>query len=292
MEGEFLMTISRTIKDGIHFLLTNLPPRRTVSRWMGRLSRIQNPSWTRLALWVWQRFDRLELDDSPPCQYASVHDCFIRPLKPGARAIDPDPETLTSPCDGILGAFGRVQAGHLYQIKGQNYRIDELIGVGRDTHGWQNGHFMTIRIKSSMYHRFHAPAAGQLLNVQHFTGDAYNVTPATLRWIDRLFCKNERACLTYHLAPGDCIAMVPVAAILVAGIRLHALDGIDWLGDQRVTTPPKPASYVKGEELGWFEHGSTIVMLTPAHWEPLPSLRQGDRLWMGQALFRRGDASP
>jgi phosphatidylserine decarboxylase len=280
------MTIAQALKDRLLFILTNLPPRRTYSRWMKRLSQIRNPTWTRMALWFWQRFDVLELDDSPPCRYHSIHDCFIRPLRPGARIVDPDAQVWTSPCDGIVGAFGRIHEGKLYQIKGRGYEIEELIGHRADIQRWHNGHFVTIRIKSGMYHRFHAPAQGELLQVQYFKGDAYNVTPPTLRWIDRLFCKNERACLTYRVSStGEVIALVPVAAVLVAGIRLHALQDTDWMRDRHVTTPHAPIPYAKGQEMGWFEHGSTIVVLTSPLWAPLASLKEGDRLRMGQALF-------
>jgi phosphatidylserine decarboxylase len=281
------MTIFHNLTDRMNFVLTNMPPRRTLSRWMGHLSRIENRSWTRIALWVWDRFDPLELDDSPPKQYKSIHECFIRPLKPGARLIDTDSSTWTSPCDGIVGAFGRIRDGQLYQIKGQNYRIDELIGSEHDDSPWKHGHFVTIRIKSCMYHRFHAPASGELLRVKYFTGDAYNVNPPALRWVERLYCKNERACLTFRVNGQDHIALIPVAAILVAGIRLNAWRGDDWMIDQRVTSSEPPTPYVKGQEMGWFEHGSTIVILTPAHWAPLESLKEGGRIRMGQALFRR-----
>ena len=283
------MTKSNQVKDLFHVLLTNLPPRRTLSRWMGHLSRYQSRTWTRLAIWIWQRFDPLELQDSPPCQYNSLHECFIRPLKPGVRQIDADPQVLSSPCDGILGAFGRIQAGQLHQIKGRHYRLDELLGPVPDSHPWQNGYYMTIRIKSSMYHRFHAPAHGALQAIRYFTGDAYNVTPATLRWIDRLFCKNERACLTYQIGPQDRIALIPVAAILVAGIRLHAVPDDNWMGHGQLTPLTPPQVYEKGQEMGWFEHGSTIVIVTSERWQPLISLKTGDRLHLGQAVFELAD---
>jgi phosphatidylserine decarboxylase len=283
------MTMIQRMAEHLNFALTNLPPRRSWSRWMGYLSKIENRTLTRMALWVWNRFDPLELNDSPPNRYKSIHECFIRPLNPGARQVDATPEVLTSPCDGVVGAFGRVVAGQLFQIKGKIYRIDELIGAGHGEPGWLDGHFMTIRIKSNMYHRFHAPATGELRRVRYFSGDAYNVNPTTLRRVDRLFCKNERACLTYQLDTHETIALIPVAAIWVAGIRLHALSGQEWMNDGQVTQCEPGVPYAKGQEMGWFEHGSTIVILTPSQWRPSDGLSEGDRLWMGQALFQRDD---
>jgi phosphatidylserine decarboxylase len=281
------MTYPHTLKDHINFVLTNLPPRRALSRWMGRLSKIENRAWTRMALWIWNRFDPLEFDDTVNTCFKSVRDCFIRPLKPGARRIDIRPDIWTSPCDGIVGAQGRIQDGQLFQIKGKNYRIEELIGQELAHAEWTNGHFMTIRIKSGMYHRFHAPADGKLLSAKYFSGDAFNVNPPALRWVDRLYCKNERACLTYQVSDGDLIALIPVAAILVAGIQIPALSQLDWGIDQKVTQVNPAVPFEKGQEMGWFEHGSTIVILTPAHWAPLSALKTGDRLLMGQALFQR-----
>lgn len=283
------MTIFQRMAEHLNFALTNLPPRRAWSRWIGYLSKIENRTLTRTALWVWNRFDPLELNDSPPTRYKSIRECFIRPLNPGARQVDAAPEVLTSPCDGVAGAFGRIVAGQLFQIKGKTYRIDELIGSGHGEQRWLDGHFMTIRIKSSMYHRFHAPARGELRQVRYFSGDAYNVNPTTLRRVDRLFCKNERACLTYQLDTGETIALIPVAAIWVAGIRLHALGGHEWMNDGQVTVCEPGVPYTKGQEMGWFEHGSTIVILTPPEWRPSDGLSEGDRLWMGQALFQRCD---
>lgn len=283
------MTTFQRMADRLNFALTNLPPRRSWSRLMGRLSQIENRTLTRVALWVWNRFDPLELSDSPPTDYKSIRECFIRPLKQGVRPVDPNPNVLTSPCDGVVGAFGRVMAGQLFQIKGKTYRLDELIGASHGEQSWLDGNFMTIRIKSNMYHRFHAPANGELIRARYFAGDAYNVNPPALRQVDRLFCKNERACLTYQLNKQEAIALIPIAAIWVAGIRLHALCGQNWMNDEQVTVCEPAAPYHKGQEMGWFEHGSTIVVLTPPNWQPSDGIKEGDRLWMGQALFERND---
>jgi phosphatidylserine decarboxylase len=280
------------VADALNFWLTNGLPRRRASVWMGRLSRYRNRWLTPLMLWVWNRFDPIELADSPPQQYACLRDCFVRPLLPGARVIDADPDTLCSPCDGIVGAHGRVEDNQMVQIKGKPYDLTELVGELPADDPLRNGTFVTIRIKSSMYHRFHAPAHGWLTRVRHFAGDAYNVNPPALRRIDRLYCKNERASLTLRMHTGEELAVVTVAAILVAGIRIHALHGSDWMGAQQPVCLGTPAHFDKGQEMGWFEHGSTIVLIVPAGFSLVGSLQTGDRLYMGQALLRRVTPTP
>ncbi len=275
----------QTWQEWLNFMLTNLGPRRRVSVWMGRISRIESPLLTRLAIWIWNRFDRLELKDSPAQTYTSIQACFTRAIRPETRPIDADPGVLVSPCDAILGAHGRIQDQRLYQIKGKPYDLEELIGPVPADHHWRQGYFVTLRIKSNMYHRFHAPAEGQLLQAQHRSGDAWNVNPAALKRVDALYCKNERACLTYQTTSGDTLALVPVAAIWVAGIRVHALHGMAWHDTPTGFTPSPAPFYAKGEEMGWFEHGSTIVMIAPHSYQLVSGWREGDRIKMGQALL-------
>jgi phosphatidylserine decarboxylase len=273
--------------EWLQFKLTNLGPRRWTSVMMGRLSRIDSPVLTRLAMWIWNRFDPLELDDSPTQTYRSIQACFTRPIRAETRPIDAASDVLVSPCDGILGAHGRIEQGQLFQIKGKPYGLEELIGPVPPAHPWHQGRYATVRIKSNMYHRFHAPAQGQLIQAWHRSGDAWNVNPATLKRVDRLFCRNERACLTYRLENGQILAMVPVAAIWVAGIRVHALQGLNWHDSTERISLTADHTCAKGEEMGWFEHGSTIVMIVPPGYELLPGWQEGDRLKMGQALWRR-----
>ena len=146
-------------------------------------------------------------------------------LVEGARPVDPDPSLCTSPCDAIVGACGRVEDGQLYQAKGFPYRLDELFGPSQDTTPFHDGLFVTLRLTSAMYHRFHAPHDLDVEHVTYLSGDTWNVNPIALQRVERLFCRNERAVLRTRLqASGAPIALVPVAAILVASLRLHCLD--------------------------------------------------------------------
>ena len=272
--------------EDLNFLLTNRIPRLALTRFMGWFSQIRHP-WVRdLSLAAWRSFAQLDLSEARKTQFDSLHDCFIRELKPGARTVDSAPAVLTSPCDGIVGAMGRVENGKLFQAKGFPYTLKDLLGDQASSEHWQEGCFITIRITSSMYHRFHAPYDGKLKRVQYFSGDTWNVNPIALKRVEKLFCKNERALLETEIGPQAYpVALVPVAAVLVASIRLHALDGLlrhVARGQQVVSCD---SAFVKGQELGWFQHGSTILIFTPPSFDFVDGIQEGKRLRMGQALM-------
>ncbi len=137
-----------------------------------------------------------------------------------------------------------------------------------------------------MYHRLHAPHDCGVERVTYISGDTWNVNPIALRRIEKLFCKNERAVIETRLANGDLLTLVPVAAILVASIRLECLHGPLDLAYRGPNVMTCNARYRKGDEMGWFEHGSTIVMLAPAAWSFVESVQSGCIIRMGEPLFR------
>jgi phosphatidylserine decarboxylase len=200
--------------------------------------------------------------------------------------VDPDPAVTVSPSDGIIGAFGTIRDGELYQIKGAPYSLIDLVADPALVAAHRNGKFITLRLTSSMYHRFHAPHDAHVEHVTLIHGDTWNVNPIALKRVERLFCKNERAVIRTHLKTGEAFTIVPVAAILVASIRLHFLDLV--LSGQ-TTGPlqfPCDVNVTKGEELGWFEHGSTIILLAPEHFEFSDNVAEWQRIRAGEALFR------
>jgi len=272
------------MQESANFILTNRVPRLFSSWLMGKISKIKTPCFARPALWLWRQCAELNLHEAQRQQFNSIHDCFTRALKPGMRPIA-EHARGTSPCDGILGAHGLVENGSLLQVKGFSYAIEELL-VDPDIAMKFHGHrYVTIRITASMYHRMHSPLEGVVDQVDYIHGDTWNVNPVALKRVEKLFCKNERAVLSGKTAQGEPFAIVPVAAILVAGIRLHCTGRVfnqSDRGPQRVRTH---TPIHKGEELGWFEHGSTIVLLVPPGWNLAHGLAEGSRLFMGQALF-------
>lgn len=273
-------------QEDLNFLLTNRVPRQALTHFMGWFSQIRSPWLARVSIAVWRLFTELDLSDARKQRFDSLHDCFTRELVAGARPVDPDPQLLTSPSDGIVGECGRVQDGQLFQAKGLSYRIEELFGPGQDTEPFRQGVWVTLRLTSSMYHRFHAPADCEIEHVRYISGDTWNVNPIALQRVERLFCRNERAVLRARLQGTDQpIALVPVAAILVASIRLHFLDvllHLRWRGPHDM---PCQAQARKGQELGWFQHGSTILVFAPEGFELAPGIATGTRIRMGEPLM-------
>lgn len=278
------------LQEDLNFLLTNRIPRIAATRLMGRLSRWRNPGFVRLALRVWRLFTDLDLSEAAPARYDSLQAVFTRALRPGARPVDPDPRLITSPCDAIVGACGPVVAGQVWQAKGFPYAAAELFGEAARAAPFEGGCFVTLRLTSAMYHRFHAPADARLDHVTYLAGDAWNVNPIALRRVQRLFCRNERAVLRLRLTAGPTLALVPVAAVLVASIRLHALNVLLHLRWNGPTEMPCDAAVRKGEELGWFEHGSTIIVFAPPGVSLVEGIVPGRVLRMGEPLMRLSSA--
>src|SRR6266481_2519805 len=216
-----IMTIKALIsavsqQEDLNFLLTNRIPRAAATRFMGWFSKIENPLVRDLSIACWRLFSDLDLSEAKATRFKSLHDCFTRKLRPGLRPADPDPSIVVSPSDGIVGAFGRIADTELFQIKGAPYSLLDLLGDPALVEQHRNGSFVTLRLTSSMYHRFHAPYDAHIERVTLIHGDVWNVNPIALKRVERLFCKNERAVIRTHLASGEALTLVPVAAILVA----------------------------------------------------------------------------
>jgi phosphatidylserine decarboxylase len=278
---------SLTQQEDLNFLLTNRIPRAALTRFMGWFSKIENPLVRDASIACWRLFSDLDLSEAKKTEFKSLHDCFTRELRSGLRPVDPDPSVVVSPSDGIVGAHGRIRDTELFQIKGAPYSLLDLLGDPELVERHRNGRFLTLRLTSSMYHRFHAPYDARIERVTFVHGDVWNVNPIALKRVERLFCKNERAVIETRLPSGEALTLVPVAAILVASIRLHFLDLT--LNAQRsgANVFPCDASVQKGDELGWFEHGSTIIVLAPEDFEFAATISEGARVKAGEALLRK-----
>lgn len=273
--------------EKLNFLLCNRIPRRFCSRFMGWFSKIQNPVIYRISMWVWRLFaDDFRLHEARKQTFDSLHDCFTRELKPGSRPLDPDPAVLVSPCDAVVGESGEIDGLSVLQAKGFPYRIDELLGDKADAESLRNGIYVTLRLKSSMYHRFHAPCNAQLSQVRHISGDTWNVNPIALKMVERLFCRNERAVIKLQPdSESGQVTLVAVAAILVSSIKIH---GVTERLNRKRHGPQMVQCFrhvVKGEEMGYFEHGSTIIVLAQGPYRLMPHVRTGSLIRMGQALI-------
>jgi phosphatidylserine decarboxylase len=273
-------------QEDVNFLLTNRIPRRLVTRFVGWFSKIEQPVIRDLSIGLWRVFSGLDLSEAKDTRFRSMHDCFTRALKDGARPVDGNPGILTSPCDAIVGACGTIAGTDLYQIKGFPYSLDDLLNDAELAQTHRNGRFVTLRLTSGMYHRFHAPHDCRVDQVTYISGDTWNVNPIALKRVEKLFCKNERAVLKTTLtATGHAVTLVPVAAVLVASIRLHFLDVLLHLRRRGPNVMPCAATLKKGEEMGWFEHGSTIIVFAPESFSLCDGVKEGASIRMGEPLM-------
>ncbi len=275
------------LQEDLNFLLTNRLPRRYATLFMGWFSQIEQPLVRDLSIATWKLFaDDLQLDEAESQTFRTLRELFIRKLKRGARTIDADVSVLTSPCDAIVGACGRVTGKQALQAKGFAYPLLDLLGnherVARHEDGW----YVTLRLKSDFYHRFHAPCDGQLRHVTYISGDTWNVNPIALKRVEQLFCKNERAVLDLETPMRDvALTLVPVAAILVASMRIHGLPETLDLRYRGPNEIPCNVAFQKGDELGYFQSGSTIVVFSSGNVSLAPNIHEGARIRMGEPLL-------
>ena len=274
-------------QEDVNFLLTNRLPRRLATRFIGWFSRIEHPIVRDLSLRVWRFFADLDLSEAKQKRFRSMHDCFTRELKDGARPVDTDPAILVSPCDAIVGASGQVKDGQVLQVKGLPYAVDDLLADASLAAKVRNGCYVTLRLTSGMYHRFHAPHDLVVTGVTHIGGDTWNVNPIALKRVERLFCRNERAVIQATLATGaHTVVLVPVAAILVAGIKLRFLDLTNVRRDAGQQRFSIRATLPKGVEMGWFEHGSTILVFAPEGFTLCDRIIPNATIRAGQGLMQ------
>ena len=275
-------------QEDINFLLTNRIPRRLATRFMGWFSKIEHPLVRSLSIGTLRFFaGHLNLHEAKKTHFTSLHDCFVRELKDGARAIDARPDVLVSPCDAIVGALGSIQGSTLIQAKGFPYTLEDLLGDPQLAATYRDGRFITLRLTASMYHRFHAPYDCAVDEVIYVSGDTWNVNPIALKRIERLFCRNERAVVHMRLdGSRERLTLVPVAAILVASIHFGFLDNplnLRYEGPNRL---PCHVVFQKGDEMGHFAHGSTIIVLATGGLELCENVLEGRLIRMGEGLLR------
>ena len=276
--------------EQLNFLITNRIPRRYMTLFMGWFSRIENPLVSYLSITLWRFFaDDLNLEESRQQKFKSMHECFTRELKDGVRPVNRSKEIITSPCDAIVGACGKIKGNEIYQAKGFPYTLYDLLNSTELTEKYRDGSFVTLRLQSSMYHHFHAPCDCNINQLTYISGDTWNVNPVALKRVEKLFCKNERAIINLNLDNTELsITLVPVAAILVASMRFKCLSTTLDLKYKGPNIIPCNASYLKGENMGNFQQGSTIIVFANKPFKLHESITEGQRINLGEALFRTG----
>lgn len=277
-------------------------PKHALSRLIGWLAAAEAGPLTR---WVIRRFvAHYKVDMNEAAQpelgaYPSFNAFFTRALAPDARPIDNTPDSLVMPVDGAISQLGAITEGEIFQAKGHTYSAQALLGGDNAlAQRFQHGQFITIYLSPRDYHRIHMPVAGQLRKMIYVPGELFSVNPATARNIPGLFARNERVCCVFDTAVGPMV-MVLVGATIVASIETV------WSG---TVTPPRGSDVFswdypatgdnaialdKGEEMGRFKLGSTVVLLFAEqaiefldHWQA----ESPTRLGQGMATVTSNDA--
>ncbi len=223
-----------------------------------------------------------------PAAYASFNDFFTRALKPDARPICAGPNTIACPADGAISQLGPIQNGRIFQAKGRDYSLMELLGGDAAmAQPFHNGQFATIYLSPKDYHRVHMPLAGDLTQMIHVPGDLFSVNQVTAENVPRLFARNERLVCHFNTAHGPMVVVL-VGAMIVASIATPWAGVVAPLRKQVRSTEYGRAHVVtlaKGEEMGRFLLGSTAIVLLPegvAQWDA--NLVAGMPVQMGQAM--------
>jgi len=257
--------------------LTRFANAASNSRWLGRA-----------LIGSFSRLYPVRLDEcrTPEGGFDCFDAFFTRALKPDVREFPQDPGALASPCDGTISQIGAVEHGDIIQAKGRYFTVEELLGGPEWADRFSAGRFATIYLAPHDYHRVHMPLDGKLVADVRIPGKLFSVSTSTSRAIERLYARNERMVALFETEYGP-VAVVMVAAMLVAGISTT------WDPDDdprpgksvRKRSFDPPVSLSRGDELGRFHWGSTVIVLTGKDapiWNP--ALGPDQRIQLGARL--------
>lgn len=270
-------------------LIVRLIPRAFVSRMTGWFARRRLPGWVLRPLlrWYAKRYGAELADAVRPLEdYTSFVDFFTRTLKEGARPLPEDESTLACPCDGTVSMAGTVEDGMLLQVKGHAYSLGKLLGSDEEAARFEGGTYAVLYLAPGDYHRYHWPLDGIIESARGLPGDLWPVNERSVHSVDGLFAENERAACLGTATNGGAFAYVPVGALNVGSIRL----AFSRVRTNPMRTAPEPALRPRwgrrGDEFGWFELGSTVVLVLAQETGTIDALETGTKVRMGQAIGR------
>ena len=276
--------------------LQYLLPRHLLTRLVWRIARIRHRATKDFLITRFARAFDVNLDEvknDVPSGFATFNEFFVRELNEGAREIDDDHDSIVSPADGTVSVAGPIRGNAIFQAKGIDYSLEDLLATDLDTaRRYVDGRFATIYLAPYNYHRVHAPFAGELVAARYVPGDLFSVNEATVSQLNGLFRRNERLVMHFQTAFGRAV-LILVGALNVGSISTP------WTGEIRprkhgvvevLDLSRHPTTLAKGELLGWFNMGSTVILLLPpgaGEWDD--DLEPGKTLLMGEEIGEFGD---
>ncbi|HEY3449851.1 MAG TPA: archaetidylserine decarboxylase [Myxococcales bacterium] len=268
----------------------SLLPRSAISRVVGDAARAPAPPRAhQAAMRAFVAAFGVHADEAelPVSEYATFEEFFTRRLKAGARPIAPGEQVVVSPVDARVASAGTARGGTLVQAKGRDYTLASLLSDPADGRAFEGGEYLTLYLSPRDYHRIHAPLSGSVEGYSYVPGELWPVNQLGVRFVPELFCTNERL-VTYLATAAGRVAVVKVGAMCVGRIRASYDDVVTHSGRgasrrrYERTVPIK-----KGEELGVFELGSTVILLfQPGKVTIDPSVVEGGKVRVGQPIAR------
>ncbi len=256
--------------DKLKIALQYILPKHLLSRLVGKLAASESGAITTAGIkWFIKQYkiDMSEAAASEPEAYKSFNDFFTRALKPGIRPICQDSDIMVHPVDGAVSQLGPIEDGRIFQAKGHSYSSLALLGnQAEDAKRFEGGDFATIYLAPKDYHRIHMPIKGTLSKMTYVPGELFSVNPLTARNVPGLFARNERVVAIFETEQGP-LAMVLVGATIVASIETVWAGTVTPPAGKKIftwdypTTGPDAITLDKGDEMGRFKLGSTVVML-------------------------------
>lgn len=257
------------MKKQLFIAFQHLVPQHALSRIVGWLADSRIPLIKNTFIRFFAKKYQINMAEAQienPLDYPTFNAFFTRALKEGARPIDTDSDAIVSPADGAISQIGKIDYGRIVQAKGRGYGLSTLLGgYPHLSDLFKNGYFATIYLSPRDYHRVHMPIQGTLRETVYIPGDLYSVNQTTAQEVDQLFARNERLVALFDTEAGP-MAMVLVGAMIVAGIETV------WSGQEAPVIkkpvikafqpkPETPITLEKGEEMGRFKLGSTVILL-------------------------------
>jgi phosphatidylserine decarboxylase len=281
-----MKSVIERILAGFQYIL----PQHFLSRIVYALMRSEVTWVKNLLISLISRIAGINYDEalSPdPADYASFNAWFTRALKPGARTFDPDPMAFLSPCDGKISETGCLHENRILQAKGKDYSVQDLLAGDPVCSQLANGYFSTIYLSPKDYHRIHMPLTGRLQRMIHVPGRLFSVAPYTARYVPRLFARNERVITVFDTDAGP-LVMVLVGAMLVSSTETVWAGEVTPTKNKKVTVKDYSSEHIslaKGDEMGRFNMGSTVILLMPqGALKSQNKLSSGDVVTVGQKL--------
>ena len=277
----------------LFLLIQRALPKRLITAITHRLAGIRLPLIKDFLIRRFVGFYDVNLDEvekAVPEAFATFNDFFTRELAAGARPIDGSAASIVSPADGFVSAAGRIDRNTVMQAKGYDYTLEDLLATDLDeAKQFYDGSFATIYIAPQHYHRVHAPLAGELIAVRFAPGTLFSVNRATVSNLRGLFTRNERLICHFRTAAG------PYVLIFVGALNVGSIT-TPWTGEIRprkgtvvdnidLQASSESKNLEKGDLLGWFNFGSTVILLLPkgvCNWKS--GLDPGAALRMGEAI--------